>query len=312
MAKVTNAYDTYTSVNKREDYVNAIYMVSPEATPFLSRLGKTEVSNTLHEWQVDDLGSAVTTAQLEGSTVSLNAVTPTTRVHNYCMILKDSAVVTKTQEAVKKAGVTSDLAREIEKAIKRLKLGIDTLACGYQPEIAGDATHARQARGLEHWLFTNDNRAADGAQAASSTAAVTDGTQRYLDEDILKATLQTCYNNGADPKVLYCGSFNKGKISGFVGRSTTQVQVAKNTVSAAVDYYEGDFHKLEIVPSRNVRSRSILLVDPEFVKIAYLRPFDVSPYDQIGDAIGKEVVVEWTVEVRNEKAHGLIADLKTA
>jgi hypothetical protein len=59
-------------------------------------------------------------------------------------------------------------------------------------------------------------------------------------------------------------------------------------------------------------TRNALLIDPEYAKVAYLRPFSTSPLAKTGDAERKQVLVEWTLEVCNPKAHGLIADLTTA
>ena len=43
MAKVTNAFDTYTATADREDLSNIIYNISPMQTPFMSSIGKRSV-----------------------------------------------------------------------------------------------------------------------------------------------------------------------------------------------------------------------------------------------------------------------------
>ena len=52
MAKVTNAFDTYSASSDREDLSNIIYNISPMQTPFMSSIGKkanisTPVCNAL-------------------------------------------------------------------------------------------------------------------------------------------------------------------------------------------------------------------------------------------------------------------------
>ena len=44
MAKVTNAFDTYTATADREQLSDIIYNISPSQTPFLSSIGRTNVS----------------------------------------------------------------------------------------------------------------------------------------------------------------------------------------------------------------------------------------------------------------------------
>lgn len=261
------------------------------------------------EWQVDALPDVSSTGELEGAGFSGSASSATTRLSNTCMIKSRNAVVTGTQEAVNKAGVSSELAYQMAKQTAALKLDIDTIICGKQNETAGDASTARVARGFESWVDTN---ASYGTGGSISSGTVTDGTQRDLDEDILKGVLQTCFTNGANPKKLVVGAYNKGVISGFTGRAATQVNVSDNVVTAAVDVYVGDFHRLEVVPSRNSRSRSALLIDPEYVKLAYLREFVTKDYNELGDAKAKQIIAEFTLQVSNEKAHGKIADLTTS
>ena len=309
MAKVTNAYDTYSSANKREDLTNAIYNISPEETPVLSMIGRTSAKAVKHEWQTDALDTASATGEVEGAAFSGSASTATTRLSNTCMIKSRNAVVTGTQEAVNKAGVSSELAYQMAKQTKALKLDIDTIICGKQNETTGDASTARVARGIESWVATNIS---SGTGGSTSSGTVTDGTQRAITETILKGVLQTCFTNGANPKKLVVGAFNKQAISGFTGRATTTVPTDSNVVTAAVDVYIGDFHRLEVVPSRNSRSRSALLIDPEYLKVAYLREFVTKDYNELGDAKAKQIIAEFTLECSNEKAHGKIADLTTS
>jgi hypothetical protein len=101
-------------------------------------------------------------------------------------------------------------------------------------------------------------------------------------------------------------------ISGFTGRSQARQMVDANTVEASVSIYSSDFGELKIVPSNRSRERSLLLVDPEFAKVSYLRSFDTIDIATIGDAETKMIVVEYGLEVSNEAAHGVVADLSVS
>ena len=95
-------------------------------------------------------------------------------------------------------------------------------------------------------------------------------------------------------------------------RSQARQFVDANTVEASVSIYSSDFGELKIVPSNRSRERSLLLVDPEFAKVAYLRNFQTVDIATIGDAETKMIVVEYGLEVSNEAAHGIVADLTTS
>ena len=84
------------------------------------------------------------------------------------------------------------------------------------------------------------------------------------------------------------------------------------TSRASVSIYASDFGELKIVPSNFSRERSLLLVDPDFAKVSYLRDFQTVDIATIGDAETKMIVVEYGLEVSNEAAHGVVADLTTS
>ena len=53
----------------------------------------------------------------------------------------------------------------------------------------------------------------------------------------------------------------------------------------------------------------MLLVDPEYAKVAYLRNFQTMDIAKIGDADTKMILAEYGLEMSNEAAHGIVADL---
>ena len=61
MAAITNTYTRFDAKGVREDLSNVIYQISPEETPFMSNVGRENVTNTFFEWQTDDLAAASTT-----------------------------------------------------------------------------------------------------------------------------------------------------------------------------------------------------------------------------------------------------------
>ena len=75
MAKVTNAFDTYSAQADREALSNVIYNISPQQTPFMSSIGKNNVKNVVFDWQTESLPTASGAGQLEGFELSRSAAT---------------------------------------------------------------------------------------------------------------------------------------------------------------------------------------------------------------------------------------------
>ena len=311
MAKVTNAFDTYTATADREDLSNIIYNISPMQTPFMSSIGTRNVKNVVFDWQTESLPTPSGAGQLEGFELSRAASTATTRASNVCQISYRDATVTGSQEASDAAGKKSEMAHQLAIMAKALKRDMEEALCQKGAKTTGNATTARVTGGFESWITSNDSRGTGGASTGGG-AAPTDGTQRALTEDLLKDVLELMFTNGAEPNLAICGPVNKQKISGFTGRSQARQFVDANTVEASVAIYSSDFGELKIVPSNRTRERSLLLVDPEFAKVSYLRNFETIDIATIGDAQTKMIVAEYGLEVSNEAAHGIVADLTTS
>jgi|TARA_A100001015_G_scaffold30404_1_gene33856 hypothetical protein len=311
MAKVTNAFDTYTATADREDLSNIIYNISPMQTPFMSSIGTRNVKNVVFDWQTESLPTPSGAGQLEGFELSRASSTATSRVSNVCQISYRDATVTGSQEASDAAGKRSEMAHQLAIMAKALKRDMEEALCQKGAKTTGNATTARVTGGFESWITSNDSRGTSGASTGGG-AAPTDGTQRALTETLLKDVLELMFSNGAEPNMAIVGPHNKQVISGFTGRSQARQFVDANTVEASVAIYSSDFGELKIVPSNRSRERTVLLVDPEFAKVSYLRNFETIDIATIGDAETKMIVAEYGLEVSNEAAHGVVADLSTS
>ena len=311
MAKVTNAFDTYSATSDREDLSNIIYNISPMQTPFMSSIGKRSINNVVFDWQTEVLATPDSSGELEGFELSRSASVATTRVSNVAMISKRDATVSGSQESSDPAGKRSEMAHQLAIMSKALKRDMEEALCQNGDKTTGNATTARVTGGFESWITSNDSRGATGASTGGG-AAPTDGTQRALTEDLLKDVLQLMFASGAEPNMAICGPVNKQKISAFTGRTQARQFVDANTVEASVSIYSSDFGELKIVPSNRSRERSLLLVDPEFAKVSYLRDFQTIDISTIGDAETKMIICEYGLEVSNEAAHGVVADLTTS
>jgi len=311
MAKVTNAFDTYSATADREDLSNIIYNISPMQTPFMSSIGTRNVKNVVFDWQTEVLPTPSSSGELEGFELSRSAAQATVRESNVCMISKRDATVSGSQEVSDAAGKRSEMAHQLALMAKALKRDMEEALCQKGAKTTGDASTARVTGGFESWVETNVSRGTGGAGAGNG-AAPTDGTQRALTESLLKDVLQLSFENGGEPSLAICGPHNKQIISGFTGRSQARQMIDANTVEASVSIYSSDFGELQILPSNRSRERSLLLVDPEYAKVAYLRNFQTVDIATIGDAETKMIVVEYGLEVSNEKAHGIVADLSVS
>jgi hypothetical protein len=290
-------------------------MISPVDTPFQAAIGKNKATAVLHEWQTDALAAAANNAQLEGDDFSYSAVTATSRVTNYAQILYKTVAISGTQDSVKKAGRKLEMTYQLMKRSKEVRRDLEFVLTGghttTRAPAAGNSTTAREMRNLITWFTTNDSRGASGADGSSS-AAVTDGTQRALTETLVKGRIQAAWTAGGEIDLIMPGPFNKTVISGFTGNNTRTQDTSDKKLVASIDVYVSDFGTHKVKANKFSRDRDLPLLDTSLWAVSTLRPFQTIDLAKTGDATKGAVLVECTLESRNEAGSAIVADLTTS
>lgn len=306
MAAPANTFLTTAAIGNREDLTDIIYRISPTATPFVSMAAKGKASNTLHEWQTQDLASAVTNnAQAEGDDATAKTVTPTVRLNNRTQISTKTVIVSGTQQAMNPAGRKDELAYQLSLASLELRRDMESSAT----QLDVTATAPRQSRGLVGWVVDNVNR--NGGTLASYTGNTgrTKGTAIAFTEARLKDVLQKCFTAGGDPDTILLPPAAKQTFSTFTGNATRFDKSEDAKLYASVDVYVSDFGELKAVPSRFQDANDVFVLESSKWAISYLRPFQTMELAKTGDAEKREILVEWTVEARAPKANGAVYDV---
>lgn len=321
MARIANTFVTNEAVGIREDLSDIISNISPEDTPFMSNAGRgPKPKNTFFEWQQDSLAAVDgANAHPEGDDVSAyQAITPTVRIGNYVQISRKTIIISETEEAVDKAGRDDEEAYQRAKRSAELKRDMETILLSNQGADAATADTARKTGSLLAFVKTNVDKEATGTDPVYTnipTDPRNDGVQRAFTVDQVKTVMQECWNEGGRPDTLMVGGHNKTVASGFAGVATKTWNMngtGPAKIIGTADVYVSDFGTLHIVPNRFQRTRDAHLLDFSFIKLRYLRPYKIVPLAKTGDADKSMLRVEWGLQVVNEKALGLVADLTTS
>ena len=313
MAQPTNLFDTFETVGIREDLVDVIYNISPEDTPILSAIPRTAAKSTKHEWQLDSLATPATNAVIEGDDATIDALSATTRAFNFCQIADKVIALSGTQSAVDAAGRADEMAYQIAKKSKELKKDMEFDLIEPNVQVSGSATAARELGAIPTWLKTNGDAGTSGSlSTGSGTDLPGSGTDRDLTETILKTVIKEVYESGGEMDMLVCPPSVKQVISGFNANTTRFGPAEAKTEFAAIDVYSSDFGDLRVVPNRVMAvtdAKDVFIIQRDMMATAYLRDFQVQDLAKTGDSEKKQLLVEYTLEVRNEAAHGIILDI---
>ena len=316
MAFPAGTFATYQAVGNREDLSDMIYRIDPTDTPFMSGAEKEKASAVNHEWQTQALAAASSAnAQLEGDDPTTNTTTPTVRLGNLCQISYKVARVSGTQQAVDHAGRDNELAyQEMLKGLE-LKRDMEMILAGTnQAKVTGDTSTPRKTASILSWIVSNTSKGVAGGAADPSTAdgagIRTDGTPIAFTEARLKAVLSAIWINGGKPGTVMTGAFNKQVFSTFTGRASAIEEAKSKKIVASVDAYESDFGKLKVIANRFQRPRDVLVLEMDKWAVAYLngRNMISIPLAKTGDSDRRQILAEYSLVARNEKASGGVFD----
>lgn len=318
MAVPSNTVTEHAVVGTREDLSDIIHNISPTDTPFMTMCGREKADQVYHEWQTDELAAPATNAAVEGDDPTAAALTPTVRIGNICQISQKTVIVSGTSEASDHAGRSSEFSYQVVKRGRELKRDMEFALTRNQASTAASAGNARTSAGLESWIETNVNLADGtvdgvvGGFGSGVVAAPTDGTERAFTKAQLDGVIQDCWAEGGNPTTIMVGPANRQVISTFSGISTLQTDATASgdvTMIGAIDFYKSNFGTLKVVPNRFQRDRTAFVLDPEMWAIAYLRPMTMHDLAKTGDSKKKQLLCEYTLVSKNEKASGKVADL---
>ena len=311
MAVPTNTYQTVSAVGVREDLVNAVFNVDPDKTVLQTAIGRTKAKATYHEWLTDTLAAPAANAHIQGDDASADVITPAVRLGNYTQISAHTAQVAGTNSAVDSAASVAKMGYVLLKKVKELKRDVETALFSNTARVAPTATVAGVAAGLQTWLHSNIVQGATGvAPTGNGTNTRTAGTPAAFAESMVQAALLSAFTNTGDvPKLAFAYPTQKQEFSKVQGNGTRFVEIAGKRLNTAFDIYGSDFGDITIIPSIFQPAGTVTFIDPKYMKIAYLRPFQRIPLAKTGDSEKVQILEEWTLQMSNEKAHAAVYDV---
>ena len=218
-----------------------------------------------------------------------------------------------TQSAVDAAGRADEMAYQVAKKSKELKKDMEFVLIKGQVQAVGSATAARALGSIPTWIATNGDVGTGGSlSTGSGTDLPNSGTDRDLTETILKTVVKEVYESGGEMDMLVVPPSIKQTVSGFNANTTRFGQADARVEYAAIDVYSSDFGDVQVVPNRVMATTSesnAFLIQRDMMATSYLRDFQIDELAKTGDSQKMQLLAEWTLEMRNEAAHGILLDI---
>ncbi|UMO76436.1 major capsid protein [Pseudomonas phage BroderSalsa] len=317
---------------QREDLLDMIYNIDPFDTPMLTSIGKGTAKAIRHEWQTDGLRKPAVNAIVEGADAVIKPGTFTTVLDNICQIADETLQISGTTDAVSKAGRKSELAYQLAKKSKEIKLDMEygLVGVGQAKQQRGATTDpgtgvttATPGKLGNFFSFYHSNGSGYTTKPkGDGTDLGVKGADRTLTEKIVQDTAQKIWEAGGKADTIMCNGPMKQFISNtFVGRANiapsvanvvgnVNINAADKKVTAIVDFYESDFGLYKIVPNRWFAADSLFMYDPSMHSLLYLRAFQQYPLAKTGDSEKRQMITEYTLRVNNEESGAMVTALK--
>lgn len=248
-------------------------------------------------------------AALEGDDAPEARFTNRSRRSNYTQIFTAGIDVSGSLQASRAYGVADEVDYQKQERMRELLRDLENCVInGVAPSSTaqGSSTVRRSMNGIVHSIITNQflpgvNDIPDG-----------DGTgDDELNEAVLNAALKSIWENSSSGvDTILVGGAQKRRINSFATSSRAYLP-DDQTYSDMIGVYESDFGVCRVVMSRWVPSDSVLLLDSSRISVMPMqgRSFHYKPLAATGDSFSGQVIGEYTLEFKNENAHGLISGL---
>lgn len=248
-------------------------------------------------------------AALEGADAPAARFTSRVRKQNYTQIFTKSVSVSGTMQAVQAHGVADEADYQKQERLRELLRDLEnTVINGVAAETdpQGSASTRRTMNGIAATLQTNVFVPGVGGFPDGGGASG-DG----LDESLINEALKRIWDqsSGAVDTILLNGN-QKRAFNQLVG-GDRRYGPDDDRVRNLVNFYESDFGVCRVVVSRWVPADAAFLLDSSRVQVMPLRgrSFFHKPLNTTGDSVEGQVIGEYTLELKNEAAHGVIRGL---
>jgi hypothetical protein len=294
----------------RPDGIREIMLVTAVAGNVLTvvrRYGGTTGGALADNKKLFILGNAA----LEGDDRPSTRFSSRNRKRNYTQIFTSSVEVSGSMQAARTIGVADEVDYQKQDRLRELLRDLENCVInGVSPGATqqGSATSRRTMNGIIPMIATNQFVPGSGSIPAGGGAGLNE-----LDEEIINAALRTIWEqSSARIDTIVVGGAQKRRINAFIG-SSRRFQPSDVKFTDLVSAYESDFGVARIILSRWVPTDTMLMLDSSRVQVLPLasRSFHYKPLAATGDSEVGQLIGEYTLELQNENAHGLIRGLAT-
>lgn len=234
-------------------------------------------------------------ARDEGDESDSDFTTQIADAYNYTQIFQAEVKVSRTQTKLQNYGMSAEYDMQVLKKYReQLRLLESSIFYGRRYAGSATANNGRMFGGLKQFI-TNNTAALSGAP--------------LLQKD-LEDRIQAVWEDGGMPDLLVCGAWAKRKINSWYA-PYVRTQRTETTGGMLIEQVETDFGTLNILLDRWCPTNELFILTSEKIGVIPFDEFFDEPLAKTGDYERGQLVGEYTLVVKNDKAHGFISGFST-
>jgi len=264
--------------------------------------GGTSPEALVNEQTIRILGNAA----LEGEDRPAARFTNRVRKGNYTQIFTATVEVSGSDVAARQLGIRDEMDYQKQQRLRELVRDLENTVINGAAPVAnpqGSGTVRRTMKGIVEHVTTHVYAPGSPGFPAGSD----------LDEAKLNWALRQIWESSSGSvDLIVVGGAQKRRINAFVG-ATRSYGAQDTAYRDLVALYESDFGVCRVVLTRWVPQDMVLLLDSSRIDVLPLagRSFHFKPLASGGDYECGQLIGEYTLELKNEAAHGVLYGLST-
>lgn len=250
------------------EILDRVLITNAKNFPLMALIPKGPVVDTVHyEWPLDTYEDAQDNAAVDGTDITDfdNAQDGYTIAANRMQWFRDRAMVGELAETEAQAGIKNKRGYAIKKKMEKLYRDIEAMLGSDNDVQVGTGAIPNKCRGIGKWLSTTLDTAGYALSTSftpTSGQVITTATGSLAQTEIQSAMQETWERGNSeesDEWQLVCGSNLRARFSTFTAFAsgtntyatarTYNADLAKKVIWATIDRFEGDFGKLNLIPT---------------------------------------------------------------
>lgn len=242
------------------------------------------------------LGNSRTGGEVDQNALSRVPVTTLQNLQVFQHPVQISGSLESASNYVLPPGVASLMGQERMKAMQETADDYERSAYYGRPVTLSASNTRPMQTGLRSLIITNNVSAPTNAAA-------------YKPSDLVRDTLQPCYDNGGNPDILVVSTdFMQGLE--IWGMAVQRLTAGATVFGTPIEVFEAPFlNGISILPAPLLRKGTMVCLTSGEVRNRTKRAMFDKPRGSRGDAVESDVIMESAVEVENEHHHAWVSGI---